>query len=173
LAYLIPGPDGGTGRGERRLNWVWYDSVEQGERERLMTDADGRTHALTVPPGKLRADVDKELLAAAGRRLPKVFADLVSATDGRFVETIYDLEVPRMVFGRVCLLGDCAFGARPHTAAGTAKAAADGTGLADALNARDTRNGVGAALDDWERDRLAAGRRLVARGQRMGENYMS
>jgi 2-polyprenyl-6-methoxyphenol hydroxylase-like FAD-dependent oxidoreductase len=173
LAYLIPGPDGGTGRGERRLNWVWYDSVEQGERERLMTDADGRTHALTVPPGKLRADVDKELLAAAGRRLPKVFADLVSATDGRFVETIYDLEIPRMVFGRVCLLGDCAFGARPHTAAGTAKAAADGTGLADALDARDTRNGVGAALDDWERDRLAAGRRLVARGQRMGENYMS
>jgi hypothetical protein len=32
---------------------------------------------------------------------------------------------------------------------------------------------VEAALDDWERERLAAGRRLVAQGQRMGENYMS
>ena len=40
-----------------------------------------------------------------------------------------------MAFGRVCLIGDAAFAVRPHAAAGTAKAAADGWALADALTA--------------------------------------
>ncbi|PSP74341.1 FAD-dependent monooxygenase [Halobacteriales archaeon QS_3_64_16] len=169
LAYLIPGPDDSTAAGERRLNWVWYDPIERGERRGLMTDIDGRTHDFSVPPGKLRADVEEALLAAAEERLPGVFDDLVRATDDRFVQTIYDLEVPRTTFGRVCLLGDSAFVARPHTAAGTAKAAADGIALADALEASDR---IGSALDDWERTRGKAGRRLVAEGRRMGENYM-
>ena len=170
LAYLIPGPDGSTAAGERRLNWVWYDPIQRRERQHLMTDIDGRTHDLSVPPGKLGADTEEALLAAAEKRLPGVFADLVQATDDRFVQTIYDLEVPRTTVDRVCLLGDSAFVARPHTAAGTAKAAADGIALADALEAND---GIGTALDDWEDERLEAGRRLVAKGRRMGENYMN
>jgi 2-polyprenyl-6-methoxyphenol hydroxylase-like FAD-dependent oxidoreductase len=123
-----------------------------------------------VPPGKLGADTEEALLAAAEQRLPDVFTDLVRVTDDRFVQTIYDLEVPRTTFGRVCLLGDSAFVARPHTAAGTTKAAADGIALADALEAND---GIGAALNDWEDERLEAGRRLVAKGRRVGENYMN
>ena len=170
LAYLIPGPDGSTAAGERRLNWVWYDPIQRRERQHLMTDIDGRTHDPSVPPGKLGADTEEALLAAAEQRLPDVFTDLVRATDDRFVQTIYDLEVPRTTFDRVCLLGDSAFVARPHTAAGTAKAAADGIALADALEAND---GIGAALDGWEDERLEAGRRLVAKGRRMGENYMN
>lgn len=169
LAYLIPGPDGGTERGERRLNWVWYDAIERDERRRLLTDADGRTHEFSVPPGELRADVDEELLSAADDRLPDTFADLVRATDDRFVQTIYDLSVPRMVFGRACLLGDAAFVAHPHTAAGTAKAAADGIELAEALEESEE---VGTALAEWEEARLDASRRLVAKGRQMGENYM-
>jgi 2-polyprenyl-6-methoxyphenol hydroxylase-like FAD-dependent oxidoreductase len=169
LAYPIPGPDGSTDVGERRLNWVWYDSIERTDRRRLMTDLDGRTHEFSVPPGDLRTDVDEDLLAAAEERLPSTFADLVRATDDRFVQTIYDLEVPRTTVDRVCLLGDAAFVARPHTAAGTAKAAADGIALADALEAND---GIETALDDWERTRRKAGQRLVERGRRMGESYM-
>jgi 2-polyprenyl-6-methoxyphenol hydroxylase-like FAD-dependent oxidoreductase len=134
-----------------------------------MTDLDGRTHEFSVPPGDLRTDVDEGLLTGAEKRLPSTFADLVRATDDRFVQTIYDLEVPRTTVDRVCLLGDAAFVARPHTAAGTAKAAADGIALADALEAND---GIETALDDWERTRRKAGQRLVERGRRMGESYM-
>ena len=169
LAYLIPGPDGGTAPGERRLNWVWYDAVrDRSERTRLLTDADGGTHAYAVPPGRLREAVEADRRTAA-ERFPDAFADLVAATGDPFVQTIYDLRVPEMVFDRVCLLGDAAFVARPHTAAGTAKAAADGVELADALAGRED---VAAGLDDWERRRLRAGRRLVAEGVRMGEEYV-
>lgn len=170
LGYLIPGPDGGTAEGERRLNWVWYDNVrDRSERQRLLTDEDGGRHDFSVPPGNLRADVEGELFAAATERFPAVFTDLVAATDDPFVQTIYDLTVPEMVFDRICLLGDCAFVARPHTAAGTAKAAADGIELAEALEEGDE---VTAALHDWEETRFDAGRRLVAEGKRMGDGYM-
>jgi 2-polyprenyl-6-methoxyphenol hydroxylase-like FAD-dependent oxidoreductase len=169
LGYFIPGPDGGTDPGERRLNWVWYDPVpDRAAHARLLTDADGEGHDYAVAPGGLRASVESELRASA-ERFPPAFADLVAATDDPFVQTIYDLEVPELVFGRVCLLGDAAFVARPHTAAGTAKAAADGVDLADALADHED---LGAALDDWEASRLRAGRRLVAQGKRMGESYM-
>ncbi len=43
-----------------------------------------------------------------------------------------DIAVRNMAFGRVALIGDAAFAARPHAAAGTAKAAADASSLAAA-----------------------------------------
>lgn len=66
-----------------------------------------------------------------------MLADLVAATADPFVGTIYDLAVLQMAVGRVCLPGDAAFVARPHTAAGTAKAAADGVELAATLGGCD------------------------------------
>ena len=86
-------------------------------------------------------------------------------TDEPFVQVIVDLEVPRMVFGRVCLLGDAAFAARPHAAAGTAKAAEDGWALAAALS---SGADLEAALAAWERDQLELGRMVVDRSRNMG-----
>ena len=49
------------------------------------------------------------------------------------MQVIFDIEVPRMAFGRVCLIGDAAFAVRPHIAAGTAKAASDAWGAGEDL----------------------------------------
>ncbi|MFC6905416.1 FAD binding domain-containing protein [Halalkalicoccus tibetensis] len=169
LGYLIPGPDGETGRGERRLNWVWYDDVRDRERlDELLTDSQGTERDFSVAPGDLRGEVERDLRRAAEEEFPDPFSRLVGETREPFVQTIYDLSAPEMAFGRVCLLGDAAFVARPHTAAGTAKAAADAIGLGAALDGSDPVT----ALGDWERERLAAGRRLVREGIRMGEGYM-
>ena len=45
-------------------------------------------------------------------------AEVIARTAEPFVQVVYDIEVPRMVFGRTCLLGDAAFAVRPHAAAG-------------------------------------------------------
>ena len=66
---------------------------------------------------------------AAAADLPPPFTALVRATPEPFLQVVVDLEVPRMVHGRICLLGDAAFALRPHVAVGTAKAADDGAGL--------------------------------------------
>jgi 2,6-dihydroxypyridine 3-monooxygenase len=52
-------------------------------------------------------------------------------TNQQAFHTIYDLSVPRMAFGRVCILGDAAFVSRPHTAAGLSKAATNAVALAN------------------------------------------
>ena len=78
-------------------------------------------------PDRLVAEVH----AAAACELHPQFAELVQATPDPFVQVIVDVAVPRMAFGRVCLVGDAAFVVRPHTAAATAKAAADAATLAD------------------------------------------
>ena len=169
LGYPIPGEDGSVEPGERRLNWVWYDSLA-GELDRggALTDNTGEERAGAVPPGRLPDEVWESKRADAAD-FPAVFESLVARTDDPFVQSIYDLAVPSMVEGNVCLLGDAAFVARPHTAAGTSKAVGDGAALGDAVA---SHSSVDTALSDWEADRLPYGRRLVERGREMGDSYM-
>jgi 2,6-dihydroxypyridine 3-monooxygenase len=60
---------------------------------------------------------------------------------------------------------DPAWVARPHAAAGTAKAAADGWALAAALQEHET---VGEALAAWEPGQMQLGRQLLDRTRRIG-----
>ncbi|NUB91270.1 FAD-dependent monooxygenase [Haloterrigena sp. SYSU A121-1] len=169
LAYFIPGDDGGTAPGERRLNWVWYDTLENRDRSAVFTDATDAEREITVPPGALREPVRTRQLERASDVLPPVFSRIVAETPTPFVQAIYDLTVPEMVVDRVCLLGDAAFVARPHTAAGTAKAAADAVALERALERHDA---LDAALSTWNDSRTEYGDRLVARGRRMGDERL-
>ena len=66
----------------------------------------------------------------AAQVLAPQFNAMVALCEQPFLQPIYDLEVPRMAFGRVAILGDAAFVARPHVGAGVAKAAEDALTLA-------------------------------------------
>lgn len=167
LTYPIPGLEGEREPGRRLMNFVWYRNAAAGaEFDALMTDREGTYRPLSVPPGMLRDEHVAELREAAGE-LPPVLADVVRTTEEPFVQGIFDVAVERMAFDRVCLVGDAAFCARPHAAAGTAKAAADAWALADAL--REHTGDVPSALRAWEPAQLDLGRRLVERTREMGE----
>jgi 2-polyprenyl-6-methoxyphenol hydroxylase-like FAD-dependent oxidoreductase len=58
-----------------------------------------------------------------------------------------------MAFGRVCILGDAAFVARPHTAASTSKAATNAMALANSITSSSNVNVV-EALKRWEPSQL-------------------
>ena len=73
----------------------------------------------------------------------------------------------RMAMGRVALIGDAACAARPHAAAGTAKAAADGWALAAALG--EAGGDIPAALTKWEPAQLQLSDSLLRRVVAMGE----
>jgi 2-polyprenyl-6-methoxyphenol hydroxylase-like FAD-dependent oxidoreductase len=92
-------------------------------------------------------------------QLPPQFVAVVEATPTPFFQPIFDLESRRVVAGRVALLGDAAFVARPHVGAGVTKAALDAASLADALAAHG--DDLGAALDRYDREQTRFGRGLV------------
>ena len=165
LAYPIPSHRGTSL--ERILNYVWYRNLEEGPfLDDVLTDVDGVRRNMSVAPGRLQSRHADDLKREAKAVLPDDLARMVIMTEQPFIQTVVDVEVPRMVFGRVCLIGDAAFAARPHAAAGTAKAAADAWSLTETL-----RNAVGdipAALKAWEPGALERGRRLTERARRLG-----
>jgi len=166
LVYPIPGLDGSVISGKRLINYVWYRNYLQGgDLDDVLTDNAGQLHDISLAPGAASERHVADLRAGAVARLPDPMARLVLNTDQPFLQVVYDLEVPRMAFGRVCLIGDAAFAVRPHAAAGTAKAASDAWALADALSENDD---VPAALAKWESGQLDVGQRLLDRTRRIG-----
>ena len=98
---------------------------------------------------------------------PPIAEVCYAAQPSRSSKWVDDIDVPRMAQGRVCLIGDAVFAVRPHAAAGTAKAAADGRALAEELAA--AAGDVPAALAGWERRQLMLGRQLLARTREIGD----
>lgn len=170
LEYLVPGEDGATEPGRRRWNWVWYRKVDAAQLPALLTDAGGRPHASSLPPGALPDAHARALRADADTHLAPPFRALVHRTAEPFVQAILDLAVPRMACGRVVLVGDAAFVPRPHTAGSTAKAAANALALARML--RRTDMPLAQRLNEWEADQLRAGRAMTDWGRGMGDRIM-
>jgi len=170
LEYLVPGEDGATAPWRRRWNWVWYRKVQAEALPAVLTDRTGRTHAFSLPPGALPDAQAAMLRADAAGLLAPQLAALVQGTKEPFVQAILDLAVPRMVFGRVLLLGDAAFVPRPHTAGGAAKAAANALALAQALQRTD--RSIETRLQEWEVLQLRAGQAMVDWGRHMGDGIM-
>ena len=169
LVYPIPGPGGALTVGDRLVNFVWYVNVAEGaELEELMTGRDGIRRAVSLPPGAATDQAVTAMREAAAAELARPITEVVTGVAEPFVQVVYDIAVPRMVFGRACLIGDAAFAVRPHAAAGTAKAAADGWALATELAAAD--GDVPAALASWERQQVALGRALLARCRDIGDS---
>jgi len=168
LQYVIPGENESLVPGERRFNWVWYVNYDEAtELPRILTDKENKRRDYSIPPGMLAPAVEQEMRSYADTVLAPPFQKLVAATQKPFVQGILDLGVPQMTFGRVALVGDAAFIPRPHTAASTAKAAANAIALADALVKHN--HNVIKALPAWEPSQLAYGRQLVASGQQLGD----
>jgi 2-polyprenyl-6-methoxyphenol hydroxylase-like FAD-dependent oxidoreductase len=166
LGYPVAGPGNDLRPGHRRYNFVWYrPASEEQELPRLLTDDTGRTHALSIPPPLIARDTIAAMRADATRVLAPQFNQMVGLCEQPFLQPIYDLEVPRMAFGRVALLGDAAFVARPHVGAGVAKAAEDALVLAEALAGNAD---IDAALRQFESARVPIGERIIARARRLG-----
>jgi 2-polyprenyl-6-methoxyphenol hydroxylase-like FAD-dependent oxidoreductase len=89
----------------------------------------------------------------------------VQLIDEPILQPIYDLQSPHLAFSRVAIIGDAAFVARPHVAAGVSKAADDAAALAQALA---TEEDAAAALRRFEAERLPVGHKIIERARHLG-----
>jgi 2-polyprenyl-6-methoxyphenol hydroxylase-like FAD-dependent oxidoreductase len=166
LSTPIPGADDDLRKGHRRYYFIWYRPATEGARlDELLTDASGRYQGFAIPPPLIRAEHVAAMRADAHDLLPPVLADIVARVAQPLLQAVTDLEVPRMAFGRAVLMGDAAFIARPHVAAGITKAALDAKGLAAALAAD---GDIDRALARFEADRRAFDAGLVGYSRYLG-----
>jgi 2,6-dihydroxypyridine 3-monooxygenase len=169
LVYPIPNLQGDVEPGQRLMNFVWYRNVAEGaELDDLMVDRLGRRRMVSLPPGAVQDRFADEVRAFATTWMTSPIAEVVCRSVEPFVQVIFDVEVPSMAFGRVCLIGDAAFALRPHAAAGTAKAARDGWALAEMLSSAE--GNVGEALRRWEPGQLELGRQVMLRAREIGNS---
>src|SRR5581483_1280610 len=117
----------------------------------------------------IRERLRSEMAQLAKDVLAPQFAEAVEKARLVFFQPIVDLESPRLAFGRVAVIGDAAFTARPHVAMGVPKAAGDILALMDSL--RNAHADIPSALRTFEEQRLRMGRAIVARGKYLG-SYM-
>jgi 2-polyprenyl-6-methoxyphenol hydroxylase-like FAD-dependent oxidoreductase len=169
LAYPVPGRNNETQVGRRAYNIVWYRPADPDKvLVDLCTDATGRCHGTAIPPPLIRPEISAAIKATARRLVAPQVAEIFARTKQPFFQPIFDLESPRTVFGRVALMGDAAFVARPHVGAGVTKAALDAASLAEAARADD----LAAGLLRYQREQQPFGKGLVALGRQEGA-YLS
>src|SRR5438045_3809331 len=171
LGYPVAGPGNDLRAGHRGYNFVWYRPADEDtELPRLLTDQAGVSHAISIPPPLIRPDVIADMRAAAERLLAPQFREIVRLAAQPFIQPIYDVAAPAMAFGRVAILGDAAFVARPHVAVGVAKAAEDAIALADAV---EHGGDIEGGLQRFEAARIDIGRRVIERARHLGAYLQS
>ncbi|HEX9321322.1 MAG TPA: FAD-dependent monooxygenase [Xanthobacteraceae bacterium] len=165
IGYPIAGFDNDLRPGRRRYNFIWYRVGDARELERMCVDADGRQHKFSVPPPLIREDLIARMRADAEAIMPPAFLDCLRNIARPFFTPIYDFSAPRLVFGRVALVGDAASTARPHMGFGVAKAGGDAQALAAALAAHED---IDAALAHYNAVRQPIGERIMRHGRKLG-----
>ena len=166
VAYPVAGTDGDLSPGKRRFNIVWYKLTTAETLRQMQTDATGHYHEGGIAPHLIVPSFIDEIHQAAADRLPPSLAEAMTLAQGLFFQTIVDLEVPRLVQGRVAMLGDGAFAARPHTGMGVVKATGDANCIARAIEAHP--GDLAGALAAYDEERTLYGRSLVRFGRRLG-----
>lgn len=167
IGYPVAGQHNATVRGQRRYNFVWYRAADEaGTLRALMTDADGEHHEAGIPPQKVSWREIAAMREAGRALLAPQLAEILEKTAQPFLQPIHDLLSPRLAHGRIALMGDAAFVARPHVGMGVTKAAEDAMALCDALAG--CGGDVSAAWRDYEAQRLGPGTAAVQRSRMLG-----
>jgi 2-polyprenyl-6-methoxyphenol hydroxylase-like FAD-dependent oxidoreductase len=166
IGVHVPGPGNDLRLGHRRYYVIWYRPAAPEQQRELFTDAGGQDHGLSIPPPLIRPEFLDRLRDDARAKLSPLMAEIVCRVKQPLLQAITDMESPQLVFGRVALMGDAAFVARPHVAAGTSKAALDAACLVDALGA--APDDIDAALSRYNEERSAFGRAIVAHSRYLG-----
>jgi 2-polyprenyl-6-methoxyphenol hydroxylase-like FAD-dependent oxidoreductase len=162
----VAGANNRTAPGTRRWNFVWYRPADEATVLRdMLTDAQGRTYEGNIPLDRIRPEVIAQMLRDAERVLAPQFLEVVQKTEQAFFQPIYDLESTRIAFGRIAMVGDAAFVARPHCGMGVTKAGGDAVALADALAGGGT---IEEALARYEGVRQPFGAFIVGFARKLG-----
>ena len=166
IGYPIAGLDNALSPGRRRYNFIWYRVVAADELAEMCRDASDHRHDFSIPPPLIRPEIVERMRRDAQAIMPASFLEVLAAIERPFFTPIHDFAAPRLVFGRVVLIGDAGANSRPHMGFGVAKAGEDARALADALRAHE--GAIDRGLAAFEAQRQPMGERIMRHGRKLG-----
>jgi 2-polyprenyl-6-methoxyphenol hydroxylase-like FAD-dependent oxidoreductase len=171
IGYPVAGAGNSIATGQRRYNFVWYRPTSgEDDLRALLTDVEGNCYPLGIPPNKVALQHVTAVRQAARELLAPQFAEILEKTRHPFLQPIYDCSSSKIAFGRVALMGDAAFVARPHVGMGVTKAAEDATALTDLIA---VHGATPRALLAFEQQRLAPASAAVRRARALGDRMLA
>jgi len=169
LGYPVAGSGNDTRPGKRRYNFVWYRPASESEELiELLTDDDGRYYPTGIPPSKVSGKHIANMRHVAHEILAPQYAEILEKTTSPFLQPIYDVRSEEIIFGRIALMGDAAFVARPHVGMGVTKAGDEAIVIAKHIS---NLGATPEALQAYGDERLKLGQQVIARAQYLGR-YM-
>jgi 2-polyprenyl-6-methoxyphenol hydroxylase-like FAD-dependent oxidoreductase len=168
IGYPIAGFNNDLRPGHRRYNFIWYRVGDAQTLEDMCVDENGHQHQYSVPPPLIRKNLIAQMRAEAEATMPPAFLDCLRNIERPFFTPIYDFASPRLMYGRVALVGDAASSARPHMGFGVSKAGGDAQALADALLRHDD---IDVALAEYNAERQPVGEQIMMHGRKLGTYF--
>jgi 2-polyprenyl-6-methoxyphenol hydroxylase-like FAD-dependent oxidoreductase len=175
VTYLVPGPEGETRVGRRRLNMVWYDP-QQGDLLRDMGLLDGETVHGSLAPGALPVPVRDSLTEFADANWPSPWREAlhIALHEGSVFGTPIVHYMPgRLARGRVALAGDAAHAASPMVGGGFRQGLYDVGALAPILTGLASSGQVPGALRRYQELRLGAAVQHVTISEEATADYLA
>jgi 2-polyprenyl-6-methoxyphenol hydroxylase-like FAD-dependent oxidoreductase len=173
VTYLVPGADGSSQPGRRRLNLVWYDPA----RSELLEEhglLEGATVHGSLAAGDVPQEIRNELEAAASQRWPAPWRQALEIALSHslvFATPVVQYRPDRLYRGPVLLAGDAAHAASPMVGGGFRQGLYDIAALAAALD-HDPIASTPSLLQSYQRDRLAPAQAHVQRSQAASLEYL-
>lgn len=148
-----------------QINTVWYRRTSADELKAMLTDATGQLHAEGIAPQLIRPTFTQQARDDAARLFHSAWSEAMPASSELILQPILDGTTDCMHLGRVALIGDAAFVARPHVGQGVTKAAGDALAMVQAL---EDEADVPAALARFSAVRVPVGHFAVTQARRLG-----
>jgi 2-polyprenyl-6-methoxyphenol hydroxylase-like FAD-dependent oxidoreductase len=178
VAYYVPGPEQGTGPGQRLLMWGYYLQVPESALASVLVDDQERQQSGSVPFGKVHPEVRAALESRLAGLLPAPLLELVRQSGNSSIQAIYSYAAPSYARHRLCLAGDSGTLVPPFAGSGVHRALTSAASLADALaGVEGGAAGRGAeAVDDalrrWNDAQLQAAAQFIPNTETIERSYI-
>lgn len=176
VAAVLPGRDGSTEIGQRRITFAWFDV----HREALLRDTGRLTPEGfiigTLGREAISKDIRADLIALVPELWPTTWAEAVAvgvrSKDVLSGAPIAEYKPERLVRGAMAIIGDAAHVVTPMTGRGYLTGMEDALVLAQKLATRAADEPVAAALVRYEAARLPFVRGLVDRSRQISADFV-
>lgn len=169
VMYYIPSQNGSILEGDRIFNWAAYVAVDPNQLDELMTDREGNIRNGTIPPTWVHPNTEHQLKTFLYKQLPNYYAEIISKTEGSYIQVIYTLDVESYYQDKMCLIGDAGTVIQPFTGSGIFKGYNNVKDLLQALNENAT---LEEALQSWSDLQTKNARRILALGEQMEDAFI-